>query len=389
MKRTLAALLAACLLLTGCGFPQGSYVSVTPHQHQKQIPQTESRVAENYLDLMEALVELIALGTESATIHVGGYPANAVKSGMAVAIRYAMENDPIGAYAVEKITYELGSNGGHPAVAVQISYLHNQAEIRRIQRVDNMEEAERLAAKALENYDTGVVMLVKEYASLDFVQLVEDQAETRPHLIMEQPQVTAGIYGNGRERVVELSFTYRTGRDSLRAMRAQVEPVFESAVLYVSEDASQWQKYSQLYGFLMERFDYTVETSITPAYSLLHHGVGDSRAFAIVYAAMCRAAGLECHVVTGTCSGEPRVWNMICDNGNYYHVDLLRSNQQGKFQVKTDGQMQGYVWDYSSYPACTGHAGDWEEEPMPEPDVPEEGPEEDPARQDPEKIPES
>lgn len=356
MKAKAVSALLACLLLTGCGFHRGSYVSVTPHRQQKQDLQTESPVAENYLDLMDALVEVIAQGAESTTIHVGGYPSNAVRSGMAVAIRYAMENDPIGAYAVEKITYEMGSSGGHPAVAVQISYLHNQAEIRRIQQVENMEEAERLAAKALENYETGVVMLVKEYAFRDFPQLVEDQAQANPHLIMEQPQVTTGIYGNGRQRVVELSFTYRTGRDSLRAMRSQVEPVFESAVLYVSEDVSQWQKYSQLYGFLMERFDYTIETSITPAYSLLHHGVGDSRAFATVYAAMCRAAGLDCQVVTGTCSGEPRSWNMICDNGSYYHLDLLHSNAQGRFQVRTDAQMHGYVWDYSAYPASTGFA---------------------------------
>ena len=44
----------------------------------------------------------------------------------------------------------------------------------------------------------------------------------------------------------------------------------------------------------MERYDYRIETSITPAYSLLRHGVGDSRAFAVVYAAMCQQAGLEC-----------------------------------------------------------------------------------------------
>ena len=72
-----------------------------------------------------------------------------------------------------------------------------------------------------------------------------------------------------------------------------MKPVFESAVLYVSGDGAEKQKFSQLYAFLMERFDYKVETSITPAYSLLRHGVGDSRAFATVYAAMCRLAGLE------------------------------------------------------------------------------------------------
>jgi hypothetical protein len=64
--------------------------------------------------------------------------------------------------------------------------------------------------------------------------------------------------------------------------------------------------------------------------------VGDSRAFATVYAAMCRSAGLECMTVTGTRAGEPWTWNIILDNGGYYHVDLQRSNLSGQFRELTD-----------------------------------------------------
>ena len=102
----------------------------------------------------------------------------------------------------------------------------------------------------------------------------------------------------------------------------------------------------------MERFNYKVETSITPAYSLLCHGVGDSEAFATVFAAMCRNAGLECHTVSGTRAGEAWFWNMIREGDVYYHVDLLQSKAAGQLQRWTDDQMQGYVWDYSAYPAA-------------------------------------
>lgn len=354
MKRTVFGLLLVSFLLSGCGFLDGSYVSVKPHQEQKQTSQLSAISASNYLELMDALSDLVASGTESATIHVAQYPASSVESGMAVAIRHVMENDPIGAYAVENIEYEVGYSGGQPAVAVQIKYLHNRFEIRQIRKAVNMEEAGSILENALKNYEPSVVILVENYLSYDLVQQVQDFAEANPHLVMEVPQVAAEVYGNSRQRVLELNFTYQTGRGDLRQMQNQVKPVFEAAVLYVSAGASQWQKYSQLYGFLMERFDYTLETSITPAYSLLHHGVGDSRAFATVFAAMCEAADLECEVVKGTRSGEPWCWNMVNDNGHYYHVDLLRCNAQGRYMEKTDVQMQGYVWDYSAYPACTG-----------------------------------
>ena len=105
----------------------------------------------------------------------------------------------------------------------------------------------------------------------------------------------------------------------------------------------------------MERFDYKQETSITPAYSLLRHGTGDSRAFAQIYAAMCRDSGLTCMSVTGTREGEPWTWNIILDGEAYYHVDLLRCSEIGKYQEWTDEEMEGYVWDYSAYPACSGN----------------------------------
>lgn len=354
MKRRMATLLLVSLLLSGCGFADGIYVSVTPHQEQKQIWYPTAITASNYLDMMDALVGMVASGTESATIHLTQYPAYAVESGMSVAIHNVMENDPVGSYAVDHITYEVGFRGGQPAVAVQIAYLHNRSEIRQIRKVSTMEDVRRIIENTLENYDSGVVMLVENYASWDLAQIVEDFAEENPDLVMEVPQVATGVYGSGRQRVLELSFAYQTSRDSLRQMKYQVKPVFDAAALYVSADASHWQKYSQLYGFLMERFDYSIATSITPAYSLLHHGVGDSRAFARVFAAMCTDAGLECQIVKGTRSGEPWSWNLVCDNGYYYHVDLLRCNEAGRYQQKTDAQMQDYVWDYSAYPPCTG-----------------------------------
>jgi hypothetical protein len=265
-----------------------------------------------------------------------------------------MQNDPIGAYAVEDILYDFGSSGGVPAISVNIVYHRNRSELQRIRKAPDIQAAEGIIAEALRGYEPSIVILIDTYKQRDFIQFVQDYAEGNPQTVMENPQVSQNTYGTGRDRILELTFTYQTSRDSLRRMQSQVQPVFDAASLYVSGDGEDFQKFSQLYGFLMERFDYKLETSITPAYSLLRHGVGDSRAFATVYAAMCRSAGLECIVVTGTRSGEPWTWNIVLDDGCYYHVDLLHSNASGQFREMTDQQMYAYVWDYSAYPACIG-----------------------------------
>lgn len=355
MKRNILILmLLLCLQLTGCSWMDGSYVSVTPHKEQRQSSQTDVITASNYLELLEALADIVAQGAEVAAINVAEYPSDAVEYGMKRAVQHTMKNDPIGSYAVENILYELGTTSGMPAVSVSITYRHNRSELQRIRVVDDMEAAEAEIADALEGYDSSIVLLVEQYVTEDFTQFVHDYAELHPETVMETPQVTESVYGTGRDRVVELIFTYQTSRDALRRMQSQVQPVFDSASLYVSGDGEDRQKFSQLFAFLMERFDYKIETSITPAYSLLRHGVGDSRAFASVYAAMCRSAGLECMTVTGTRSGEPWTWNIVLDNGQYYHVDLLRSSEQGRYREYTDDAMGSYVWDYSDYPECNG-----------------------------------
>ncbi|MBQ2854770.1 MAG: transglutaminase domain-containing protein [Oscillospiraceae bacterium] len=353
MKLRLIMLCLLCvLLLGGCGWPDGSYHSVTPHQELSANSRTENLVVTNYEELVAAMEDVVSRGTESCIINAVNYEGEDLQLGLINAIRHIQKVYPIGAYAVEDLKVEVGSNTGKTAIALSVSYRHSRTEIRKIRNAENREAAKKLICDALEDYETVLVLQLEDYEQMDFTQIVRDHAMDTPQAVMEIPQVTSEVYGIGHSRVVELTFSYQTSLDSLRTMQAQVQPVFDSAVLYVSGEGSQSQKYSQLYAFLMERFDYTVETSITPAYSLLRHGVGDSRAFATVYAAMCRAAGLDCVVVTGTRSGDPWVWNIICQDDVYYHVDLMRCNENGRFRKLLDEEMMGYVWDYSAYPRC-------------------------------------
>lgn len=349
-------MLALSLILSGCRYAiDGTYVSIKPYEQQGTPIQSDSISAVDYDTLCAVLEDLVAVGTENAVINVGTYDQEKVSADMENAVAYIRESFPLGAYAVESITYEIGLGGGTPAISVDISYIHGRSELRQIRNAPDMSGAAEYIGEALRDFDTGLVLLVESYADTDIAQMVADFADQNPDLVMEMPQVAVGLYPEeGETRVVELIFTYQTSRDALRQMRSQVQRVFESASLYVSSDSADARKYEQLYNFLMERFDYQLETSLTPSYSLLSHGVGDSKAFAAVYAAMCRQAELDCRIITGTCNGEPRYWNMIYVDGYYYHVDLLESSAAGRFLRRTDGQMTGYVWDYSAYPEAAG-----------------------------------
>lgn len=353
-QAAIAILTAVCLLLGGCsGFMSGEHVWVAPHRVPESPGSSQNVSAKTYGQLYVALEQLVEAGTEQITISVNGYDHDSLEPDLKRAISQIMASHPIAAYAVEKISYDLGTSGGEAALGIQIAYIHDKSEIRQIKKVhDNAEAAEAIAA-ALISCDTGIVLQIEKYEQADFVQIVENYSMDNPQYVMELPQVTVNIYPDmGKTRVVELKFSYQTSREALKKMQTQVQPVFSSAVLYVSGDAPDLEKYAHLYSFLMVRYDYTFQSSITPTYSLLRHGVGDCKAFASVYAAMCQQAGLDCRVVSGTRAGEPWYWNIIRDGDAYYHVDLIRSYQEGEFRKLQDGDMSGYVWDFSEYPAC-------------------------------------
>lgn len=348
-------LLCLCLMLSGCmSWMDGSYSSVRPFTEREQQSDQGITSVATYTDLRKALVGMVEDSKETMLLNISQMDQELVDINVKQAISAVTRSNPIASYAVEEITCEQGTSGGQPALFVTVVYNHNRSEIGKIKRAQSMDEAKEIIESALEQCESRVLLMVSSYRSMDIAQFVQDYADEHPDLIMEVPQVMVNMYPeDGIDRVLEIVFSYQSSRDSLRSMQSRVKPLFTSAELYVSGNHADREKYSQLYTFLMERNEYTVETSITPAYSLLVHGVGDSRAFATVYAAMCRRAGLECMVVSGTCDGQPLFWNIILDGEEYRHVDLLRCSREGVFETCSDGEMTGYVWDYSAYPECT------------------------------------
>ena len=351
MRGRIAAVLVMALLLTGCSWMDGSYVSVTPHQvGLGQTGEGTVHAVRNYAELRGALIGMIDSGAERALFSLAEYPREEVPEDLQRAVAYAREIYPVGAYAVESIDYNFGTGLGASALSVDITYRRSRAKIESIRTVRWISGAKKEVEDALDQIADSLVLQIAGYQETDFGAIILDYAQRNPDRVMEVPGVSVRIFPDrGETRVVELSFHYRTDRNELRAMREQVEPVFSSAALYVTGTAGEQTKFSQLHAFLMERMDYTIESTITPAYSLLCQGVGDSRAFAQIYAAMCSRIGLEARVVSGKCGGELRWWNLVRIDGRWYHLDLLADQQ---FVLLTDGQMGEYEWDREAYPAA-------------------------------------
>jgi transglutaminase/protease-like cytokinesis protein 3 len=352
MKRIVALVILLSLLLSGCSdILSGNFHAITPHKESNSQPGDNNASVNNYSDLYQKLVSIISVGRVSDIITVAQYDRDAIEPDTQRAIAEVMAADPIAAYAVDQITYELGTNAGQPAIAINITYLHDRSEILRIRHYTQHNQVENALAVALNDCESGLVMHITNYSDMDFELWVAAYAALHPDKVMEVPTVIASVYPNeGSNRVIELKFNYQNSRNVLRAMQANVQQLFNDAAAQVNTEGTPQERFSQLYDYLWSlNPQWESETSITPAYSLLIHGVGDSKAVAQVYAALCNRLGLDCVCITGTRSGEPWYWNFVGCDGVYYHVDLLACRQAGMLSFRRDNEMSGYVWDYSAH----------------------------------------
>lgn len=180
MKRLTVCVLLMAVLLWGCNWMQGDYVSVTPHKNDSPSKPNEVVSVANYQQLQQALTALVESGTETSLLSVAKFDSEKLPDAMDRAIHYVTAQHPIGAYAVEKVEWDLGSAGGGDAVAVAITYRRSKREIQRIRRLHTIGDALPLIYSALDQCSTGTVFYIEQYQDMDLTQAVQDYAMEHP-----------------------------------------------------------------------------------------------------------------------------------------------------------------------------------------------------------------
>ena len=194
-KASLAALVALCLLLSGCtGWMNGSYSSVHPFTDRGQQNNEQIVSVSSYSQLRETLADLVERSGESMLLNVQKLDQTRLAEDMQKAVSYVLENTPIGAYAVESITYEQGTRAGQDVLFVTAEYNHNRPEILRMKRARSMEDVKKIVSTTMDQCEARVVLVAENYFNLDLAQFVKNYAVENPDIIMEVPQVTVNMY---------------------------------------------------------------------------------------------------------------------------------------------------------------------------------------------------
>ena len=250
MKRSVfvAVIALLCALCSGCdAWTGGEYLSVTPHE--AQAVDYADRVIEvtSYTQLRNAVENLVRTGADNGIISISAFNKGTIHFYVDTAISNVIENTAFGSYAVEEITYEIGTNRGISVVACKIHYRSGYQQPSQITQITNAVELETVIFEALEGIDSSVLVHMDQYEKLDVETLVTEYAAQYPEKMVEIPELLVNVYPDkGAERIVEISFEYQTDKVVLQQMRAKIAERLNAAETSVREiDGDVTERLSQ------------------------------------------------------------------------------------------------------------------------------------------------
>jgi len=351
-RRLLCAVLSLSLLLTGCAsLLERDYVSITPHNANLTAEGDPSVLrAESYQELVNALIFFINLGTESGSIRLY-LDAEDVEADVEAACLEVIQEDPLGAYAVEHIKYTIDSVVTYYEADIQITYRRTREQVASIVSATGTAAIRSELETALAAFAPERVLRISYFdRDEEYIRtLCREAYLATPATALDMPEVTVSIYPDqGRQRIVEIGLAYQLDGAELEHRRDALARTLQELTQPLSEKSEE-AKLSELLGLLADTVNYDSAAGST-AYHALVEGSSNSQGLALALAALCGSAELNSQVVSGEWNGLPHFWAVVQTQEGWRHLD---PTENGVF-FATDNQAAeaGYSWHGQNIPSC-------------------------------------
>ena len=182
MKRRIGAMLAACLLLTGCtSLLEREYTTVEEHSSKFWEGEAANILrAESYQDLVNDLLLLVGSHTEDALLRLYGYEDDAVVAdALEQAAAEVQLQTPMGADAVEYITAEKQRQRSYYEVSIHISYRRTTEQILAVVNATSTAALPALLDSAMEAEKPELAVRVSYWGTDEQTQVEQMVAQAR------------------------------------------------------------------------------------------------------------------------------------------------------------------------------------------------------------------
>ena len=177
-KRILPLLLCGALLLSGCGLLRREYTRTEPHSATYyEGDRRDVLRAEGRQDLVNDLLLLVSAHDESGTVWLYDSEDGADASQLAqVACDEVLQETPLGAYALEYLTYTVDEGGrGYTQLRFTAGYRRTAQQIKSIVHATNAAALRDLLQAAVENGGKELAVQVGRQSVLDSVAAFQQE----------------------------------------------------------------------------------------------------------------------------------------------------------------------------------------------------------------------
>ena len=193
-KRVLCILLIAVLCLSGCGsFLEREYSVVEPHSSTYYESENRSVLrAESYQDLVNDLLVLVGNHAEEGTIFYYGTEEMLPAADAAdKACREVQQETPMGAYAVDYVTYTIDDEPrNYAAISVTLRYRRTTEQVNDMVHISSVAALYDLLTAAAQNGADELVLRVSYFDhEEDKVRTIVQQVQSEQKKLSEQWQI--------------------------------------------------------------------------------------------------------------------------------------------------------------------------------------------------------
>ena len=228
----------------------------------------------------------------------------------------------------------------------------------------NLAKLESAFIRHDENIEIPINQKQKDNDIYKYIEYVLERVQLNTGVFLQGYSTTLWQYGSNYTLVISPNYTNTASGDE--KLRLCVDEIVSQII---SPNMTDYEKVKTVHDYLISRLEYDSrqESEVAPssfsALGALETGIAVCKAYSELMALILNRVGVPCRIVVGSANGTGHAWNMVCIDGELYHVDVTwddpvanhkRSTIRYDYFNLSDAEIEtDHHWDRDSYPVCT------------------------------------